>query len=148
MARRAFSRAYPRSRGATRLHGPDQLGVEGLSPLARGNLEKMAVPKLAVGPIPARAGQPCSKSICASSSRAYPRSRGATYSLSDNSAAVGGLSPLARGNLPGDPLNTAPQGPIPARAGQPAWARAYEWGAGAYPRSRGATYSCSPRPVP
>ena len=53
------TRAYPRSRGAT-CDGPRHgQQPEGLSPLARGNLDLVLQQRVVVGPIPARAGQPC-----------------------------------------------------------------------------------------
>ena len=55
-----------------------------------------------------------------------------------------GLSPLARGNLAKDPCAELVYGPIPARAGQPAWQRPASCVPGAYPRSRGATTRCEP----
>ena len=50
-----------------------------------------------------------------------------------------GLSPLARGNLLAPPSAESKAGPIPARAGEPAWHQACRPGARAYPRSRGGT---------
>ena len=71
--------------------------------------------------------------------RAYPRSRGATVEGEDTPRQMKGLSPLARGNHLGDHFFGLPQGPIPARAGQPWWPGRCSDGARAYPRSRGAT---------
>ena len=71
-------RAYPRSHGATR---PSQLTITsagGLSPLARGNrwVSKSKLP--AMGPIPARTGQPWWFWLVCWVWGAYPRSHGAT----------------------------------------------------------------------
>ena len=93
----------------------------------------------ASGPIPARAGQPLGEVLRPQVNRAYPRSRGATTTVAKAREAVTGLSPLARGNRQhwrGHPLA---RGPIPARAGQPAWSRSSLPAPRAYPRSRGAT---------
>ena len=56
--RRSQTRAYPRSRGGTlySLSRPNR--PKGLSPLARGNLTEIQGNHLALGPIPARAGEP------------------------------------------------------------------------------------------
>ena len=72
------SRAYPRSRGATRCYSLIDLGTQGLSPLARGNRREKAHCVAGWGPIPARAGQPGRNTRVRPRKRAYPRSRGAT----------------------------------------------------------------------
>ena len=51
-------RAYPRSRGATRIFAAGDRVVEGLSPLTRGNRAQPVVDAQGGGPIPAHAGQP------------------------------------------------------------------------------------------
>ena len=51
-------KAYPRSRGGTVEGGACGGFVEGLSPLARGNLHLLGVVRPLDGPIPARAGEP------------------------------------------------------------------------------------------
>ena len=138
-----WHRAYPRSRGATRRaqDGADEAG--GLSPLARGNLQRRVIDAHVVGPIPARAGQPSSASFSPRLSWAYPRSRGATLLTTHHSARSVGLSPLARGNLEQAGVLTDALGPIPARAGQPARMPLIASLMRAYPRSRGATHFCS-----
>ncbi len=52
---------------------------------------------------------------------------------------LSGLSPLARGNHLYAFGTLSPDGPIPARAGQPSFCHAQALGFWAYPRSRGAT---------
>ena len=151
--------AYPRSRGATTLDCAQGVAVAGLSPLARGNLDRAAVAGSRLGPIPARAGQPLRLLLGCCIRRAYPRSRGATCAWCPRSAATRayprsrgatdsgqqgincavGLSPLARGNLYRTPRPKAEPGPIPARAGQPSCADVCKKVYRAYPRSRGAT---------
>ena len=71
--------------------------------------------------------------------RAYPRSRGATVNGVRGMARLGGLSPLARGNLRRSSSRAICRGPIPARAGQPVFPPRQTWLRRAYPRSRGAT---------
>ena len=113
------TRAYPRSRGATDSHSAALLGLKGLSPLARGNRPPLRINPGDRGPIPARAGQPDQPATLANSSRAYPRSRGATVSTVLRGFTAKGLSPLARGNHRSRSGHHAVAGPIPARAGQP-----------------------------
>ena len=75
---RCAPKAYPRSRGATSTEVPVRVVSRGLSPLARGNLVGGGGRGFQWGPIPARAGQPCSTARSQLLARAYPRSRGAT----------------------------------------------------------------------
>ena len=114
-----FRRAYPRSRGATRAIQSNRTKMKGLSPLARGNLERRRRHHLRQGPIPARAGQPPWANASRIQRRAYPRSRGATSIIDKVVMRVHGLSPLARGNLVKPSRRASFRGPIPARAGQP-----------------------------
>ena len=131
--------AYPRSRGATAEWQYHLQSHCGLSPLARGNLAQNYPDAVLVGPIPARAGQPVQLNHDRRWTGAYPRSRGATGTLTITRAGVTGLSPLARGNPAARAFALWNKGPIPARAGQPrARPRSSVWRR-AYPRSRGAT---------
>ena len=70
--------AYPRSRWGTHSYEHYRDWVEGLSPLARGNLVDFFDFGLIHGPIPARAGDPHYLEIDNCLTRAYPRSRGGT----------------------------------------------------------------------
>ena len=96
--RALFCWAYPRSRGGTApvLKSPKRL--TGLSPLARGNRDVNDLWALSIGPIPARAGEPCHSKWAFRSTRAYPRSRGGTRMIDEHAHGAWGLSPLARGN--------------------------------------------------
>ncbi len=98
LLRRCQTRAYPRSRGATRMASISCGVRRGLSPLARGNLFDPPLFSACVGPIPARAGQPASGFSVRCLARAYPRSRGATAARRIQYIQRRGLSPLARGN--------------------------------------------------
>ena len=134
-------RAYPRSHGATGKAFPYPADAGGLSPLARGNRLAHLLIHADDGPIPARTGQPTQTPTRRYMPRAYPRSHGATPRLPTDPVDVMGLSPLARGNLVGEPLHYPAGGPIPARTGQP-WAPTPSHGPNtAYPRSHGATSS-------
>ena len=117
----------------------DKLWAMGLSPRTRGNQPLAAVADLAVGPIPADAGEPARSSISTSGDRAYPRGRGGTRHHRTRSKRGPGLSPRTRGNHRRAPGDLALSGPIPADAGEPL---AYDSAAdiiGAYPRGRGGT---------
>ena len=131
--------AYPRSRGGTsacRLGWP---AGSGLSPLARGNLKMAREVGYPLGPIPARAGEPKSKVNKDVMGWAYPRSRGGTRSQNQWLSSLGGLSPLARGNLRALVVDSLTRGPIPARAGEPPNQPLPPSKPRAYPRSRGGT---------
>ena len=91
-------RAYPRSHGATSTVRASPSPQQGLSPLARGNLIGVAERVVALGPIPARTGQPQIGAIATGLPRAYPRSHGATGFTQMVFPLGCGLSPLARGN--------------------------------------------------
>ncbi len=131
--------AYPRSRGGTSPTLSAASAVLGLSPLARGNPMVSDVVDVALGPIPARAGEPPPPASPPSAVWAYPRSRGGTVKTSSWSCQPWGLSPLARGNLDPFSTETVATGPIPARAGEPSQSQAPLWKSRAYPRSRGGT---------
>ena len=136
---KSWSRAYPRSRGATPRHRLLALWPRGLSPLARGNRGTATLPRVWCGPIPARAGQPSHGEARRSGCGAYPRSRGATLFSVTAKLRAWGLSPLARGNRCRSRANGVFPRPIPARAGQPLRGALPFAQGGAYPRSRGAT---------
>ena len=94
-------RAYPRSRGATQARRGLITGSRGLSPLTRGNQPIPGAMRLPRGPIPAHAGQPTPSARTPLTSRAYPRSRGATENRIACLICGRGLSPLTRGNRNG-----------------------------------------------
>ncbi len=138
-ARALASRAYPRMRGGTVKAQADRIGLEGLSPHARGNRLEVRIAHLLDGPIPACAGEPCSDRSSQKPCGAYPRMRGGTAKNPLNRLAARGLSPHARGNhIPAD-LVAFDAGPIPACAGEPHPSRSCRFRCGAYPRMRGGT---------
>ena len=75
---RLSERAYPRVCGATELTAPLTKCDVGLSPRVRGNRDAQLKAGLAVGPIPACAGQPNNAYRVDGVARAYPRVCGAT----------------------------------------------------------------------
>ena len=105
----------------------------------RGNLSKTKEYRKALGPIPARAGQPQQPTRPRPALRAYPRACGATVSALTVRFPELGLSPRVRGNPHLDELADEGKGPIPARAGQPPACPAPRTLDRAYPRACGAT---------
>ena len=71
----------------------------GLSPRRRGNRQRAGGAGVAVGPIPAKAGEPVRQRYPAPQVRAYPREGGGTHWVSRNMVPRKGLSPRRRGNL-------------------------------------------------
>ena len=133
------TRAYPRTSGATMPWLAPPPPAKGLSPHERGNRRHFRKVGIALGPIPARAGQPASPAATASFLRAYPRTSGATYAGKRRRPGDEGLSPHERGNPSGICGRYGRGGPIPARAGQPTCEARTCKVRGAYPRTSGAT---------
>ncbi len=116
---KGLTTAYPRRRGGT-FGGVSWGGPRGgLSPHARGNLCDAGACQAATGPIPACAGEPCPACSPCAASRAYPRMRGGTNTMTVAMVAVRGLSPHARGNPCRSWRGFGRCGPIPACAGEP-----------------------------
>ena len=136
----AGRRAYPRARGGTGGAIAVVPDGEGLSPRSRGNPKPHPPPWSWPGPIPALAGEPCTRSGPITGSRAYPRARGGTQSFQRATVFSRGLSPRSRGNL--RRLRACPSGlgPIPALAGEPETLTDVDISVRAYPRARGGTW--------
>ena len=122
---RTFARLYVRRQGLSPLARGNRCGRApgvgqpvGLSPLARGNRGQMCYARWAAGPIPARAGEPLYVSRWPGRLGPIPARAGEPFSGLHFAERSSGLSPLARGNLPGVPASCR------------TWA---------YPRSRGGT---------
>jgi hypothetical protein len=132
-------RAYPRASGGTpnRLRGAQP--NRGLSPRERGNRDAHLRGPAVVGPIPARAGEPRCSWRYRPCSGAYPRASGGTAIAQGLLSVDDGLSPRERGNLEGQGINEPLNGPIPARAGEPARGRCGNEALRAYPRASGGT---------
>ena len=134
---RVISATHPRSRGENDQSSRRRGRSCGSSPLTRGKRLSSSVAIERMGLIPAHAGKTHQWRICATRSRAHPRSRGENLRIPTFDLPDRGSSPLTRGKraLFGVPFGGV--GLIPAHAGKtmipsmvvPRWA--------AHPRSRG-----------
>ena len=130
---------YPRASGGTLDRGAEGEGLAGLSPRERGNLPRPHWWLLRVGSIPARAGEPWIIMALAAVIAVYPRASGGTPVVLISFPTYTGLSPRERGNPPADQRVHDRDGSIPARAGEPAPARAPAPVVQVYPRASGGT---------
>jgi len=130
---------YPRLRGGTGIEAASVAWHPGLSPLARGNPQRILLPVVAVGSIPACAGEPRGILPAHVPAGVYPRLRGGTGGVYRHSPICQGLSPLARGNLQRRSCQSVPSGSIPACAGEPLIGGVLSHAIGVYPRLRGGT---------
>ncbi|MEY4758177.1 MAG: hypothetical protein RJA34_3075 [Pseudomonadota bacterium] len=126
-------------RGGTLLAALEAEAVAGLSPHARGNPTAKKPGLGSPGPIPTCAGEPSALASSRVGCRAYPRMRGGTQRINAQLRGIQGLSPHARGNLPGGLDKIGQIGPIPACAGEPGADLQGACASWAYPRMRGGT---------
>ena len=131
--------AYPRVCGATAPGRPAFSELQGLSPRVRGNRALGEARAVALGPIPACAGQPNSQRTVQIKAGAYPRVCGATPPVEALRLLLRGLSPRVRGNRVNTKIRPGGKRPIPACAGQPCIKRRPHESSWAYPRVCGAT---------
>ena len=89
---------YPRAGGGTAGVSPSVVRAAGLSPRRRGNRRREPQCGASSGSIPAQAGEPICRMICATSSRVYPRAGGGTIPPHTSGHIQQGLSPRRRGN--------------------------------------------------
>ena len=132
-------RVYPRVCGGTHRSQAMPQVTEGLSPRVRGNRGERSRDRVAVGSIPACAGEPAGLSWSAHWPAVYPRVCGGTYDAAVGEGEVQGLSPRVRGNQGA----AAPAMPavrsIPACAGEPREKERGPEREGVYPRVCGGT---------
>ena len=128
---------YPRGRGEARALARVLLAVEGLSPRARGSLERGDHGKVSDGSIPAGAGKPDLGRRDRIRSGVYPRGRGEAADVTVTSSPSSGLSPRARGSPDGGVCAGGRRGSIPAGAGKPHSNRHLPSPNRVYPRGRG-----------
>ena len=133
---------YPRVGGGTVQGKRRPRPGSGLSPRGRGNLLLNLVIPIAVGSIPAWAGEPppCDSSF--NTHWVYPRVGGGTLPTLGVSPQLIGLSPRGRGNLKAIQARERIKGSIPAWAGEPFGQCAYLRLSPVYPRVGGGTYTC------
>ena len=132
-------RVYPRVCGGTPDAWTKAASARGLSPRVRGNPAWLPASVLAVGSIPACAGEPRRPLGGDGIGQVYPRVCGGTVRGPMMLLMLAGLSPRVRGNhFPGEsPIGAG--GSIPACAGEP-WSRVYPSGeVRVYPRVCGGT---------
>ena len=112
-------RVYPRACGGTCPACSRFNPVPGLSPRVRGNRGQVVPCARDQGSIPARAGEPLSRSRKSKTRRVYPRACGGTAARLGLVTASKGLSPRVRGNRWRRMTSPVRRGSIPARAGEP-----------------------------
>ena len=98
IAGRPRDRVYPRACGGTEGTFVALFTLAGLSPRVRGNPGATALPCAPRGSIPARAGEPASRSASNCCRRVYPRACGGTLHVMTKTRLREGLSPRVRGN--------------------------------------------------
>ena len=138
LARQGY-KVYPRVCGGTE-ELLDSLGWHhGLSPRVRGNQRHKQAAAAAMRSIPACAGEPeedlCKKTL----SWVYPRVCGGTWSRSNGSSPLGGLSPRVRGNQSSAEDVAFKPRSIPACAGEPGRCPDCQHLSRVYPRVCGGT---------
>ena len=110
---------YPRASGGTISIPIARRPRSGLSPRERGNRRRCGCPLIPRGSIPARAGEPLSKSTSPTTAMVYPRASGGTAAELALLDAANGLSPRERGNRTAMSVCCRAHRSIPARAGEP-----------------------------
>ena len=116
----------------------------GLSPHVRGNRAQPVRLPIALGSIPARAGEPGLAFPSAQGSQVYPRTCGGTAKRVAGTVPDSGLSPHVRGNHRRLGLLADHRGSIPARAGEPPSRARKSRLSPVYPRTCGGTSFHSP----
>ena len=111
--------------------------IAGSSPLTRGKLSDASRVASGTGLIPAHAGKTGPPSLCPTTPRAHPRSRGENGRHSMPIVRMLGSSPLTRGKQLGNRGRGQGLRLIPAHAGKTLWLSTPPVFLGAHPRSRG-----------
>ena len=115
----SVGKVYPRVGGGA----PDIIAqlarVTGLSPRGRGSPQTISLNIIALGSIPAWAGEPHLFKPINRNARVYPRVGGGAQKLGASGERIEGLSPRGRGSPRGALLALLRCGSIPAWAGEP-----------------------------
>ena len=127
-------RVYPRVCGGTRQSHHRPADVLGLSPRVRGNPLEGVLRAVAIGSIPACAGEPERGEPGQRHAAVYPRVCGGTVPRDQLRRARGGLSPRVRGNPMCSPSPAYRRRSIPACAGEPGPTPSMRKGTAVYPR--------------
>ena len=135
-----YCRVYPRECGGTVLAAYHVLTHEGLSPRVRGNQAHLRVVQVAVGSIPASAGEPSWRRGFSRRPWVYPRECGGTFDSPSSATTQWGLSPRVRGNLRLAGVGSQRCGSIPASAGEPQRGQRDAGKIRVYPRECGGTH--------
>ena len=139
---------YPRACGGTLVYAAWSPNADGLSPRVRGNPPRGSASGFSFGSIPARAGEPTTRTFIMASAKVYPRACGGTAWKCCSPSGSIGLSPRVRGNRRGPIPREGGDRSIPARAGEP-WPIAQTCTpSGVYPRACGGTRSGKPGSLP
>ena len=125
--------------GGTARSGATALSCGGLSPRVRGNRLCGPGNGVALGSIPACAGEPCCCSSPLRHGKVYPRVCGGTCSTGLWKFTGCGLSPRVRGNPTAISIPSSRSRSIPACAGEPRRGRPVRPGRRVYPRVCGGT---------
>ncbi len=137
------ARVHPRIRGAAAAQRVEQIARVGPSPHTRGSHVVATFARLPEGSIPAYAGQPWSRASRRTHGRVHPRIRGAAGICSVAEKPPMGPSPHTRGSRVRAATASAPDGSIPAYAGQPRRPVVLAHQVRVHPRIRGAAASPS-----
>ena len=130
-------RAHPRSRGENTNVRKGLNALAGSSPLTRGKLAVLLLPRSRQRLIPAHAGKTIAARSKGSGRGAHPRSRGENVRRPADARNAGGSSPLTRGKPPPTMRRALQIGLIPAHAGKTQRTSPFRPSRTAHPRSRG-----------
>ena len=137
-------RVYPRVCGGTASSPWTRPAGAGLSPRVRGNRRRGGPVAIAIGSIPACAGEPLTVAYWWGACRVYPRVCGGTDLVDVIMHRGNGLSPRVRGNLGGHGPAPVRVRSIPACAGEPVVGRPVFYASRVYPRVCGGTFIEAP----
>ena len=140
-----YRQVYPRVCGGTRCSTIYHLTIVGLSPRMRGNPAAVTLLCVAIGSIPAYAGEPPSPIFDPAPVQVYPRVCGGTTGESVGRPERRGLSPRMRGNQRHYQPISARVGSIPAYAGEPTRPNRSWVCRAVYPRVCGGTNAPQPQ---
>ena len=138
-ARHRTIAVYPRVCGGTVAETQTRGAVHGLSPRVRGNPRLHSQVYARRRSIPACAGEPFGQAFEKCVLAVYPRVCGGTSGFREGNEQIGGLSPRVRGNRSCGVASDAPDGSIPACAGEPRLEAYLISVSGVYPRVCGGT---------